>query len=185
MALQNQLSDPNEFLELLQKSFEATSVHFEDVKWNVIENRLRKNPEKLNSLFQLEQTGGEPSLLDYDSEKDIYIFCDFAVESPPQRRSLCYDDQALESRKKFKPAGSATSQAEELGAELISEQQYLKLQMIKTIDTKTSSWIKTPDEMRELGGALFGDYRYGRVFFYHNGAESYYAGRGFRCVIRV
>lgn len=185
MALKQKLSDSDSFLELLQKRFKTHSSHFENIEWNKIENRLLQNHEALNRIFQLEQTGGEPSLLEYDSEKDICIFCDFSTESPAERRSLCYDEEALESRKKFKPAGSAKAKAEEMGAELISEQQYLKLQMIKAVDTKTSSWINTPEEMRKLGGALFGDYRFGRVFFYHNGAESYYAGRGFRCVVRV
>ncbi|WP_442845589.1 DUF4256 domain-containing protein [Leeuwenhoekiella sp. H156] len=185
MASPKILSDTNSFLELLQKRFERNSSHFEGIKWDKIENRLLQNPEKLNCIFQMEQTGGEPSLLEYDSEKDICTFCDFAAESPAERRSLCYDDEALEFRKKFKPAGSAKAKAEEMGAELISEQEYLKLQIIQAVDIKTSSWINTPGEMRKLGGALFGDNRYGRVFFYHNGAESYYAGRGFRCVVRV
>ncbi len=185
MTSQEPLNDPDSFLELLIKRFKAHSSHFANREWNLIENRLRENPKKLNSIFQMEQTGGEPSLLEYDSEKDMYIFCDFAAESPAERRSLCYDDAALESRKKFKPQGSAVAFAENIGARLMNESQYLKLQSIQPVDTKTSSWINTPEEMRKLGGALFGDYRFGRVFFYHNGAESYYASRGFRCIVRV
>jgi len=133
----------------------------------------------------MERTGGEPNLLEYEKEGDQFIFCDFVKESPKERRSLCYDKQAWEARKKFKPEDNAIDVAARMGVELMDESNYRKLQSITPVDTKTSSWLRTPEKIRKLGGAIFGDFRYGHVFIYHNGADSYYASRGFRGVVRV
>lgn len=133
----------------------------------------------------MERTGGEPNLLEYEKEGDQFIFCDFVKESPKERRSLCYDKQAWKARKKFKPAENAIDVAARMGVELMDESNYRKLQSITPVDTKTSSWLRTPEKIRKLGGAIFGDFRYGQVFIYHNGADSYYASRGFRGVVRV
>ena len=133
----------------------------------------------------MERTGGEPNLLEYEKEGDQFIFCDFVKESPKERRSLCYDKQAWEARKKFKPADNAIDVAARMGVELMDESNYRKLQSITPVDTKTSSWLRTPEKIRKLGGAIFGDFRYEQVFIYHNGADSYYASRGFRGVVRV
>lgn len=142
-------------------------------------------PEKLYSLYEMEQTGGKPDVVDYDSKTGEYVFYDCSAESPKGRRSVCYDREALESRKKHKPNDSAAVMAANMSIELLTEEQYRQLQKLGEFDTKTSSWLKTPDDVRELGGAIFGDFRYGRVFIYHNGAESYYAARGFRGVLKV
>lgn len=155
------------------------------ISWKEVEVRLEANPEKLLSLHQLEETGGEPDVIAVDPGTGIVTFFDFSAETPKGRRSLCYDNAALESRKEFKPRHSAEGMALEMGATLMTEAQYFQLQSVEPVDTKTSSWLATPDEVREKGGALFGDRRYGRVFIYHNGAESYYAVRGFRAVLKV
>ncbi len=185
MASTKPSDKPEVFIKLLKERFEEFASHFADTDWERVAIKLEEQPKKLKTLLELEKTGGEPSLLEYDSLSDTYVFCDFVKESPAERRSLCYDNEALETRKKFKPSGSAVALANKMGAELMNEECYLKLQAIKQVDTKTSSWINTPTEMRKLGGALFGDYRFGRVFLYHNGAESYYAGRGVRCIVRI
>ena len=147
--------------------------------------KLEANPEKLWSLNEMEETGGEPDVVGYDKGKDEYIFYDCAAESPKGRRSLCYDHEALESRKKFKPKNSAVGMASEMGIKILNEIEYFALQLLGEFDTKTSSWLATPPEIRDLGGSIFGDRRFGRVFTYHNGAESYYAGRGFRGSLRI
>ncbi len=148
--------------------------------WEKIEERLAGQPEKQKSLTMMESTGGEPDVIGYDKETDQFIFCDCSPETPEGRRSLCYDKEALDSRKENKPETSAMEMATEMGIEILSEDQYRALQQLGKFDAKTSSWIKTPADVRKLGGALFADFRFGRVFVYHNGAQSYYSGRAFR-----
>jgi hypothetical protein len=155
------------------------------IDWDKVEDKLEGDHGKLWSVQEMERTGGEPDVVGYDKKTNEYIFFDCAAESPKGRRSLCYDDEALESRKEHKPANSAISMANEFGAALMTEDEYRLLQGLGEYDTKTSSWIVTPHEIRDLGGAIFGDRRYDHVFIYHNGAESYYAARGFRCVLKV
>jgi hypothetical protein len=175
----------DELLVVLKSRFEKNMNRHNELKWNEVLEKMKKNPDKLWSLNEMERTGGEPDVVDYDKDSGEYLFYDCAVESPAGRRSVCYDQQALDSRKKYKPANSAVGMASEMGVELLDEEQYRKLQTLGNFDTKTSSWLKSPDDIRERGGAIFGDYRYGHVFIYHNGAESYYAARGFRCLLRV
>lgn len=146
---------------------------------------MEANPEKLWSLNEMEQTGGEPNVVNYDKNTDEYTFYDCVAESPKERRSLCYDCQALDSRKENKPKNSVMDMATAMGISLLSEEQYRELQKLGKFDTKTSSWIETPPEIRKLGGAIFADFRYGNVFVYHNGAESYYAARGFRGALKI
>ncbi|TDN83847.1 uncharacterized protein DUF4256 [Salegentibacter sp. 24] len=169
----------------LKARFEDYGHHYKQLEWAGIEKKLKGNPKTLWSLHLMEETGGAPSILDYNSKKEEYTFCDFSKESPNGRRSLCYDRDALESRKKFKPKSSALDIATEMGIELLTEDLYRQLQEFGSFDTKTSSWLKTPSDIRELGGAIFGDFRYGKVFIYHNGAESYYGARGFRGYLKV
>ena len=172
-------------LTVIQGRFEKNMNRHEGIEWDKIQVRLEKNSEKLWSLHQMEETGGEPDLIGYDKKSDKYIFCDCSPESPKGRRSVCYDPEALASRKEHKPRHSAVGMALEMGVSLTTEAQYLHLQQLGVFDTKTSSWIVAPPDVRKLGGGLFGDKRYGRVFIYHNGAESYYAARGFRTVLEV
>lgn len=153
--------------------------------WSPIEDRILKSETALFSLNEMERTGGEPDVIDYDKKTDEYIFCDCSAESPPGRRSLCYDKKALDARKNNKPSGAVVETALNMGIELLNEEQYQHLQTLVPIDRKTSSWVKTPDNIREQGGAIFCDHRFGRTFTYHNGAESYYAGRGFRGMISI
>ncbi|MBN1651355.1 MAG: DUF4256 domain-containing protein [Bacteroidales bacterium] len=174
-----------EFLNTLKVRFEKNMNRHKDIDWTKVEAKLKANPQKSGSLYQMEETGGEPDLVAYDKKTDEYIFYDCSEESPKGRRSVCYDQEALDSRKEHKPKNSAVGMAFEMGIELLSEEQYRKLQQIGSFDTKTSSWIATPTEIRKLGGAIFADWRYGRVFVYHNGAESYYAQRGFRGLLKV
>lgn len=174
-----------ELLKTLKARFEKNTNLHTDLEWSKIQSKLESNPEKLAVLFRMEETEGEPDAIGYDSKTDSYIFCDCSAESPKGRRSLCYDRAALEARKEHKPKNSALDVANEIGIEILDESQYRALQQLGTFDTKTSSWIKTPDTIRKLGGALFCDYRYGTVFTYHNGAESYYAARGFRGLIKI
>ena len=155
------------------------------VKWEAVQIRLEANPEKLWSLYEMERTGGEPDLIEYNVETDAYIFYDCSTESPTGRRSLCYDRAAWESRKEHKPVNNAVDMANAMGIELLNEEQYRTLQKSGNFDLKTSSWIQTPPEIRKLGGALFCDRRYNTVFTYHNGAESYYGARAFRGALRV
>lgn len=178
-------TDRENILEILKTRFNQNTDRHKDVEWQSIENRLKNNPEKLWSLNEMEKTGGEPDVVGEDSETGEYIFIDCSPESPKGRRSACYDEEALQSRKKFKPKHSAAGLANKMKVELLSEEEYHRLQQLGKFDTKTSSWLKTPEEIRKLGGAIFGDYRFGRVFVYHNGAESYYAARGFRASLRV
>lgn len=183
----NKLDQENQqiLLKLLKNRFDSQIDRFKNTEWSHIETKLLNNQEKLWTLHEMERTGGEPNLLEYDKENDQFIFCDFVKESPKERRSLCYDKQAWEARKKFKPADNAIDVAARMGVELMDESNYRKLQSITPVDSKTSSWLKTPEKIRKLGGAIFGDFRYGQVFIYHNGADSYYASRGFRGVVRV
>ncbi|MBE0662703.1 MAG: DUF4256 domain-containing protein [Bacteroidales bacterium] len=174
-----------ELLSTLMARFEKNMQRHEGINWAKIEVRLQSKPEKLWSLYKMEETGGEPDVTAYDKSKDEFIFCDCAAESPKGRRSICYDQEALNSRKENKPKNSAVGMADEMGIDVLTEEQYREMQQFGKYDTKTSSWLKTPAEIRKHGGAIFGDYRYGQVFMYHNGAESYYASRGFRGVLRV
>jgi hypothetical protein len=172
-------------LEALQARFEKNMSRHPNIEWPAVLARLEANPAKLWSLNQMEETGGEPDVVGRDEPTGAYIFYDCAAESPRGRRSLCYDPQALESRKENKPGHSAVGLAADMGIELLTEEQYRTLQKLGRFDTKTSSWLKTPADIRQLGGAIFADYRYGHVFLYHNGAESYYVARGFRGALRV
>jgi len=174
-----------ELLNVLKVRFEKNTNRHPNLQWNKIQSKLESNPEKLAVLFRMEATEGEPDVIGYDQKTDTYIFCDCSAESPKGRRSLCYDKAALDARKEHKPKNSALDVANEIGIEILDELQYRALQQLGIFDTKTSSWIKTPDAIRKLGGALFCDYRYGTVFTYHNGAESYYAARGFRGLIKI
>lgn len=175
----------DEVLKRLRLRFTMRQGKKEGLVWEEVQLRLEQNPGKLWSLYKMEETGGEPDVIAYDSVKDEYLFFDTSAESPTGRRSLCYDPAALESRKENKPRGSAIGIAAEMGIDMLDEEQYFMLQQFGTFDTKTSSWLLSPFSVRERGGAIFGDLRYGRVFIYHNGAESYYAARGFRGLLRV
>lgn len=172
-------------LETLKTRFESHMARHEGLGWERVQAKLESRPEKLWSLGEMERTGGEPDVVGYDEKADEYLFFDCSKQSPKDRRSVCYDPEALESRKKHKPDNSAVQMAADMGAELLDEAQYRRLQELGEFDTTTSSWLLTPPAVRKLGGAIFGDYRFGRVFVYHNGAESYYGARGFRCWIRV
>jgi len=172
-------------LGTLRDRFEGNMNRHRDMAWRKVRARLEARPDRLWSLGELERTGGEPDVVGFDQETGEYVFQDCARESPAGRRSVCYDHRALEARKKHKPENSAVQMAAEMGAELLTEEQYRHLQELGAFDTKTSSWLRTPPAIRALGGAIFGDFRYGTVFVYHNGAESYYAARGFRCSLRV
>jgi hypothetical protein len=173
-----------ELLNTLKARFEKNMHLHKGLKWADVEAKLKANTGKLWSLREMEETGGEPDVVGQDKKTGEYIFYDCAPESPKHRRSICYDHEALASRKEHKPANSATEMAAEMGIELLTEEQYRELQELGNFDTKTSSWVKTPPVIRKLGGALFCDRRYNTVFLYHNGAESYYAARGFRGCIR-
>ncbi len=169
-----------EILQLLKTRFNKNKNRHPELDWKNIEHKLQSQPLKLWSLYQMEQTGGEPDVIDFDSTKNSILFVDCSIESPKDRRSLCYDKEALDSRKEHKPIGSVIESAKNMGIELLDETLYRKLQLVGKFDSKTSSWITTPPEIRKLGGALFADFRYNSVFVYHNGASSYYAARGFR-----
>ena len=172
-------------LKALKARFEKNMKRHKGLEWTKVQAKLEANPEKLWSLDDMEATGGEPDVVGYDKKTGEYIFYDCSAESPKDRRSLCYDRDALESRKEHKPKSSAIDMASDMRIELLTEEQYRELQLLGEFDTKTSSWVKTPEDIRELGGALFCDRRYDTVFLYHNGAESYYAARGFRGSLRV
>lgn len=174
-----------ELLSELKARFEENMNRHKGLKWSKVQAKLEANTKKLWSLFEMERTGGEPDVVGHDKKTGEYIFYDCSAESPAGRRSLCYDGQALESRKEHKPKNSAADMAAAMGIELLTEDEYRELQKLGNFDSKTSSWITTPAEIRKLGGAIFADYRFGRVFVYHNGAESYYAGRAFRGSLRV
>ncbi len=175
----------SKLLKTLKTRFEKNMNRHPGLDWNKIQSKLESNPDKLLILLKMEETEGEPDVIDYNKDSDEYIFCDCSPESPKGRRSICYDRQALDSRKEHKPKNSALDLANEIGIEILDENQYRKLQELEKFDTKTSSWIKTPDNIRKLGGALFCDFRYGTVFTYHNGAESYYGARGFRGILKI
>ncbi|NUO02016.1 MAG: DUF4256 domain-containing protein [Saprospiraceae bacterium] len=174
-----------ELLNTLKARFEKNKNRHQGLEWAQVQAKLEANPEKLWSLHSMESTDGEPDVVGHDEETGAFIFYDCSAESPKGRRSICYDHEALESRKEHKPENSAVEMATEMGVELLTEEEYRELQQIGNFDTKTSSWIKTPAAIRKLGGALFCDRRYNHVFVYHNGAESYYAARGFRGSLRV
>lgn len=174
-----------ELLEELKKRFEENMDRHQGVKWADVEAKLEKDPDKLWSLAEMERTGGEPDVVGFDKETGEHIFYDCSAESPKGRRSLCYDRQAWESRKEHKPESDAVSVATAMGVELLTEEQYRELQKLGEFDLKTSSWVKTPSDIRSLGGAIFCDRRFDRVFTYHNGAESYYGARGFRGSLRM
>ena len=178
-------NEQDEILSTLEKRFEKNKNRHKDLDWAKIEAKLKANPEKLWSLEEMEKTEGEPDVIGYDKKTDQYLFADCSAESPKGRRSICYDHEALEKRKENKPLNSAVNMAEEMGIEILNEEQYKELQKLEKFDTKTSSWILTPPEIRKLGGAIFSDFRYNTVFVYHNGAESYYAARGFRGFLKV
>lgn len=172
-------------LDVLSWRFAGNMGRHPGLQWDEVLRRLEEHPEKLWSLRAMEETGGEPDVIGRDKNTGEFIFCDCAPESPKGRRSLCYDPEALQSRKEHKPRQSAIGMAEEMGISLLNEEQYRELQQLGRFDTKTSSWIATPSAIRQLGGAIFGDRSYDRVFIYHNGAESYYAARGFRGLLKV
>ncbi len=177
--------ETEEFFITLKTRYEKNMNRHQVIEWPKVQAKLEANPHKLWSLYQMEETYGEPDVVGYDNTTKEYIFYDCSAESPKGRRSFCYDPEALKARKENKPKNSAVGMAAEIGIELLSERQYRELQQLGKFDTKTSSWLKTPADIRKLGGAIFGDFRFNTVFFYHNGVESYYAGRGFRGELRV
>jgi hypothetical protein len=177
--------EQEELLQALKARFEKNMHRHNGIAWAEVRTRLERNPDALRSLREMEATGGEPDVIARDGETGGYTFCDCSPESPSGRRSVCYDRAALESRKEHKPEGSAVEMAAAMGIDLLTEEQYRELQKLGDFDTKTSSWVQTPSDVRALGGALFCDRRYGKVFVYHNGAQSYYAARGFRGSLRV
>ncbi|OFZ29205.1 MAG: hypothetical protein A2622_14285 [Bdellovibrionales bacterium RIFCSPHIGHO2_01_FULL_40_29] len=173
------------FFKVLKERFEKNMNRHKGLKWSSVQTKLEKHPEKLWSLNEMENTGGEPDVIGYDKKSNTFIFCDCSPESPKERRSVCYDRQALNSRKEHKPKNSAMDLAEEMNIEILTEDQYRELQTLGEFDVKTSSWVQAPPAIRKLGGAIFCDRRFNRVFTYHNGAESYYAARGFRGILKV
>jgi hypothetical protein len=175
----------DELLRTLRARFEKNMTRHKGLAWPKVQARLEANPEKLWSLNEMERTGGEPDVIGHDTKTGEYTFYDCSAESPKGRRSVCYDREALEARREHKPRDSAVDMAAAVGIEILSEEQYRELQTLGSFDTKTSSWVKTPAEIRKLGGGIFCDRRYGRVFTYHNGAESYYAARAFRGSLKV
>jgi hypothetical protein len=178
-------SEREEFLKVLELRFVKNMARHPDFEWREVLARLESAPQKLQSLAEMERTGGEPDVIGRDAESGEIIFADCSPETPKGRVSVCYDRPGLDSRKDHKPQNNAIDTAEAMGAKLLTEEEYLVLQKLGEFDTKTSSWLKTPDETRKLGGALFGDRRYGRVFIYHNSASSYFTARGFRASLRV
>ncbi len=189
MGNSNKLTETEraDLLKILKTRFEKNQQRHEGINWEDVQARLiaEKSEDKLWSLNEMEQTGGEPDVVGFDANSGEYLFCDCSAESPKGRRSLCYDRAALDARKEYKPENSAVDLANTMGIELLNESEYRELQKLGTFDTKTSSWVKTPDEIRKLGGAVFCDRRYNTVFLYHNGADSYYAARGFRGKLRI
>lgn len=185
--MKNSLSaeQKHELLQLLHHRFEKNTHRHPDISWAEVEKRIANDEKVLATLFQMEETGGEPDVAKLSDDAKSLYFVDFSKETPKGRRSICYDQDALESRKMHKPAHSAQGMAEEMGVTILNEAQYFALQNLEALDEKTSSWLSTPPSVREKGGALFGDRRFGRVFIYHNGAESYYGVRGFRAFIKI
>ena len=178
-------SERVELLKMLELRFAKNMARHPDVEWSEVLARLEAALEKLQSLAEMERTDGEPDVVWRDKGTGAFVFCDCSPETPKGRVSVCYDRAGMDSRKEHKPQNNAIDMAAAMGAEILGEEEYLALQKLGEFDTKTSSWLKTPEEIRKLGGALFGDRRYGRVFIYHNGAQSYFAARGFRCSLRV
>ena len=174
-----------ELLKALKARFEKNMSRHKGLEWAKVQAKLEANPGKLWSLNEMEDTGGQPDVVGHDKKADEYLFFDCSPESPKSRASVCYDREALDSRKEHKPRDSAIDMATAMGVELLTEEQYHELQKLGEFDMKTSSWVKAPADVRKLGGAIFGDRRFGRVFIYHNGAESYYSARGFRAALRV
>jgi len=177
-----------ELLQMLKLRFEKNMKRHQGIEWIKVLAKLESGhacEKKLWSLYEMERTGGEPDVIARDSATDEYVFCDCSTESPKGRRSICYDREALNSRKEYKPENTALDMAKEIGIEILNEKKYRELQKLGNFDTKTSSWIETPADIRKLGGAVFADFRYGHVFIYHNGADSYYGARGFRGILRV
>lgn len=173
-----------QLIKILEDRFQSNNKRHINIKWEDVLKKILIS-DKIVTLMQMEETGGEPDVIKYDEIKNKYIFCDCSTESPIGRRSLCYDDNALESRKNFKPVGSAMNLSNSIGIRILNEEEYLYLQTLGDFDNKSTSWIATPNEIRSLGGSLFGDKRYGRTFIYHNGAESYYSSRGFRGIVEI
>ena len=184
IAMKNSESN-DALLKILKERFDQNMQRHENLSWNEIEKKLQNNAEKLNSLQLMEESGGEPDAVGFDEKSGEFLIFDCSAESPKERRSFCYDKAALEKRKENKPKNNAEEAAKLMGIELLTEEEYHFLQTLGKFDTKTSSWLKTPENIRKLGGAIFGDCRYDTVFIYHNGAESYYASRGFRGVLHV
>ncbi|MBS1915447.1 MAG: DUF4256 domain-containing protein [Bacteroidetes bacterium] len=187
MSTKNKLSSAQtkELLAILKSRFEKNKDRHKNIEWDKVQARLEANTERLWSLYEMEKTGGEPDVIGIDKKNGEYIFYDCSPESPKDRRSLCYDRAAWESRKENKPSGNAIDMAAEMGISILTEEEYRELQKLGNFDTKTSSWVITPTDIRKLGGALFCDRRYNTVFAYHNGAESYYAARGFRGSLKI
>ena len=179
------LEQSSTLLKTLKDRFEKNTNRHSGIEWSKVQAKLEANSDKLWTLHEMERTGGEPDVVGYDKKTNEYLFYDCSPESPTGRRSFCYDRQALDSRKENKPKDCAIDMAVTIGIEILTEEQYRELQQLGNFDTKTSSWIKTPAEIRKLGGAIFCDRRYDKVFVYHNGAESYYAARGFRGLLKV
>lgn len=175
----------NELLSTLKDRFEKNMNRHRSIEWSSVQAKLEAGPDKLWSLYEMERTGGEPDVVGFDQEAGEFVFYDCSAESPKGRRSVCYDHEALAARKEHKPKDSAIGMARAMGIDILSEEQYRELQTLGSFDTKTSSWVKTPPDIRRLGGAIFCDRRYGHVFTCHNGAESYYAARGFRGFLKV
>lgn len=175
----------DDLIEILKVRFEKYANRHKGISWKEVADKLEKNPGKLYSLHKMEASGGEPDVIGKDETTGELLFCDCSAESPKGRRSVCYDREGLESRKEHPPKNSAIDMAEEMAVELMSEEEYRALQNLGSFDSKTSSWIQTPPEIRNVGGAIFGDFRYEHVFIYHNGAQSYYGSRGFRGILRV
>lgn len=174
-----------ELLKTLKARFEKNTAYHKGITWELVQEKLEAKSEKLWSLYEMERTGGEPDVVGYDDATGEYTFIDCSSESPKGRRSVCYDRDALESRKEHKPEANAVDMADAMGIEILTEAQYRELQTLGSFDLKTSSWVKTPDSIRKLGGAVFCDRRYDTVFLYHNGADSYYGARGFRGILRI
>lgn len=179
------LEQQTELLSILEKRFLKNTQRHPDILWDTVVNKLNNNSKAFEVLFKMEETGGEPDVVQLSENSSDIIFVDCSKETPKERRSICYDHQALESRKQYKPDDSAMNMASEIGINMLDENEYFALQKLDEFDLKTSSWIKTPKEIRSRGGALFGDKRFGRVFIYHNGADSYYGVRGFRGMLRI
>ena len=178
-------SEIKKILAQLHTRFQENEYRHKGIDWKKVQVKLESQPQKLWSLQAMEQTGGEPDVIAYDKKTDSYLFADCSAESPTGRRSVCYDREGLESRKEHAPKNSAMDMAKEMGIDLLNEEQYRLLQSLEPVDRKTSSWLLTPLAIRKEGGAIFGDHRYGQVFIYHNGAQSYYAARGFRAALKV